>query len=640
MSERVSEFKVDWKDREVSMGIFKAKYAKDDKETPEEFCERVASIVRPELQDFVRNYLADGSFCFGGRTLYMAGRKDEVKASSSNCYIMPMPEDTIESIYHNNAEMARIFTRGGGAGVNISNLRPAGARVRNAAETSTGAVSFLELYNTTGNIIGARGRRAAEMVVLNCDHPDIVELVHAKERHESLASMNVSVLFFDDFMQAVCNHRPYKLKFFCKDTKEMIEKEINAYDFFKEFCTVAWDTGDPGVLFDGMIQRHNLNAGNPGYYITSSNPCSEFLGPAYSSCNLGSLNIYNFVRDKFTKTAYFDWVDFVFAVKSAVKALNDVLDYGYDNQPLEANKKCIDYWRQIGLGIFGLADAFVALGIKYGSEQSITFVEDLFRVMNYWAMGASVEEAKDKGPYEKYDAKYVLNSGLVTTDDMKEEIKMWGLRNGSLLSIAPTGSMSLFMGNYTGGIEPIFKLYYDRSTHKMEQEGKSFRVYSRAIEDLLKFHNLPLDLSVEEIKERFPWVVEAHDIYWKDRVKLQASAQKFVDNAISSTVNLPNSATPEDVMNIYMTAWDYGCKGITVFRDGCSRGNILGVSTPKEEADIESKETETKVTEIVPPKYGADADFRVCPDCGEKLFKVEGHCGYCLGCGFSACTRN
>ena len=244
--------KVSWEDREVSMGIFKAKYAKNSEETPEEFCERVASIVRPELHDFVKESLEEGRFCFGGRTLYMAGRP-EVKASSSNCYIMPMPEDDITSIYKSNADMARIFSRGGGAGVNISKLRPKGAKVRNAAETSTGAVSFLELYNTTGNIIGARGRRAAEMIVLNCDHPDVEALLDLKEEGTKLASMNISVLFTDEFMEAVLNDTKFRLHFECKDTGEIIEKFIDARKFFKRFCAVAWDMGDPGVLFNDRI---------------------------------------------------------------------------------------------------------------------------------------------------------------------------------------------------------------------------------------------------------------------------------------------------------------------------------------------------------------------------------------------------
>ena len=625
--------KVSWEDREVSMGIFKAKYAKNSEETPEEFCERVASIVRPELHDFVKESLEEGRFCFGGRMLYMAGRP-EVKASSSNCYIMPMPEDDITSIYKSNADMARIFSRGGGAGVNISKLRPKGAKVRNAAETSTGAVSFLELYNTTGNIIGARGRRAAEMIVLNCDHPDVEALLDLKEEGTKLASMNISVLFTDEFMEAVLNDTKFRLHFECKDTGEIIEKFIDARKFFKRFCAVAWDMGDPGVLFNDRIQQHNFNPNRPSYHISTSNPCSEFLGADYSSCNLGSINVYSFVRNKFRKDAYFDYKAFCETVVKAVMALNDVLKYGYDKQPLPENKKCIDDWRQIGLGLFGLSDAFVALRIKYGAEESIKFVDTLMKTMHDVALKASVGEAIRFGSYGKFFKGILptVDKDLMTTEELDSVMKH-GMANASLLSIAPTGTMSLFMGNFTGGCEPIFKLFYDRSTHKMEKTGDSFRVYARSIEDLLNYYGCPLDMTVDEIKYMFPWVVEAHDIPWASRVILQSTMQKYVDNAISSTVNLPHDATVDDVFNIYIAAWRSGCKGITVFRDGCRRGNILGVEEKKEKAEPKPAEPAPKK-----PTCSGDADYRVCPECHEKLFKVEGHCGYCVGCGYSACS--
>lgn len=624
--------KVSWEDREVSMGIFKAKYAKNSEETPEEFCERVASIVRPELHDFVKESLEEGRFCFGGRTLYMAGRP-EVKASSSNCYIMPMPEDDITSIYKSNADMARIFSRGGGAGVNISKLRPKGAKVRNAAETSTGAVSFLELYNTTGNIIGARGRRAAEMIVLNCDHPDVEALLDLKEEGTKLASMNISVLFTDEFMEAVLNDTKFRLHFECKDTGEIIEKFIDARKFFKRFCAVAWDMGDPGVLFNDRIQQHNFNPNRPSYHISTSNPCSEFLGADYSSCNLGSINVYSFVRNKFETNAFFDYKAFCETVVKAVMALNDVLKYGYDKQPLPENKKCIDDWRQIGLGLFGLSDAFVALRIKYGSEESIEFVDTLLKTMHDMALRASVGEAIQFGSYGKFFKGILptVDKDLMTTEELDSVMKH-GMANASLLSIAPTGTMSLFMGNFTGGCEPIFKLFYDRSTHKMEKTGDHFRVYARSIEDLLYHFGYPLDMTVEEIKDVFPWVVEAHDIPWASRVILQSTMQKYVDNAISSTVNLPHDATVDDVFNIYIAAWRSGCKGITVFRDGCRRGNILGVEEKKEKVEPKKAEPAPKK-----PTCSGDADYRECPECHEKLFKVEGHCGYCVGCGYSAC---
>ena len=391
--------------------------------------------------------------------------------------------------------------------------------------------------------------------------------------------------------------------------------------------------GDPGVLFNDRIQQHNFNPNRPSYHISTSNPCSEFLGADYSSCNLGSINVYSFVRNKFRTDAFFDYKAFCETVVKAVMTLNDVLSYGYDKQPLPENKKCIDDWRQIGLGLFGLADAFVALRIKYGSEESIKFVDTLLKTMHDMAVRASVGEAIRFGSYGKFFKGILptVDKDLMTPEELDSVMKH-GMANASLLSIAPTGTMSLFMGNFTGGCEPIFKLFYDRSTHKMEKTGDSFRVYARSIEDLLNYNGLSLDMSVEEIKEMFPWVVEAHDIPWASRVILQSTMQKYVDNAISSTVNLPHDATVDDVFNIYVAAWRSGCKGITVFRDGCRRGNILGVEEKKEKVEPKKAAPAPKK-----PTCSGDADYRECPECHEKLFKVEGHCGYCVGCGYSAC---
>lgn len=471
------------------------------------------------------------------------------------------------------------------------------------------------------------------MVVLNCDHPDVEALLDMKASGEKLASMNISVLFTDEFMEAVLNNKKFRLHFECKDTGENIEKWIDARKFFTHFCEVAWDMGDPGVLFNDRIQQHNFNPNRPSYHISTSNPCSEFLGADYSSCNLGSINVYSFVRNKFRTDAFFDYKAFCGTVVKAVMALNDVLKYGYDKQPLPENKKCIDDWRQIGLGLFGLSDAFVALRIKYGSEESIKFVDTLLKTMHDVALKASVGEAIRFGSYGKFFKGILptVDKDLMTTEELDSVMKH-GMANASLLSIAPTGTMSLFMGNFTGGCEPIFKLFYDRSTHKMEKTGDSFRVYARSIEDLLNYNGLSLDMSVEEIKEMFPWVVEAHDIPWASRVILQSTMQKYVDNAISSTVNLPHDATVDDVFNIYIAAWRSGCKGITVFRDGCRRGNILGVEEKKEKVEPKKAEPAPKK-----PTCSGDADYRECPECHEKLFKVEGHCGYCVGCGYSAC---
>lgn len=714
--------KVAWENDEVSMGIFKAKYSKDN-ETPEQFCKRVASIVPAEIRSSVESMLADGTFMFGGRTLYIAGRDDGRKASSSNCYVLPSPEDNLESIYDINKKMARVFSMGGGVGITIDKLRPKGAKVHNGAHTSTGAVSFLNVFNTTGEVVGANGRRAAIMVALDCSHPDIEEFLHIKEENNKLSAMNISIKFTRNFMEAVQNNEDVTLYFLAKDTGEVSTKVINAKKFWDDFCKVNWDYGDPGCIFIDRVRDWNMLSGYDNYLINVSNPClrgdteiltdkgyypikklagstvkvwngmawsevtpkvtgvnqqmmrvefsngsvvectpyhkwklddgteegtfiqtaflnvgdtlykfklppvappsltntnndpitvtsisrasradvvyclnepmlhtfiangvltgncSEFFGNDYSACNLGSLNLYHFVDNPFTPEATFNFDKFKTAVKVAINALNAVLDYGYDRQPFDENRKCITDWRQIGLGVFGYADMLVAMCQRYGSRDAIRLTADVFSTMQEMAIHESAVLAAKDGPFKQYDYNKTAASAMFRSlpDTLQYVVKRMGLRNGALLSIAPSGSISLLAGRYSGGCEPLYKLYYERTSHKMEDSGKTFKIYSKSIEDLLKFNNLPLDLTAEEIEEKFPWVIESQQIPIADRVSTQSVMQMFIDNAISSTVNLPEDATPEDISNVYMSAYLNGCKGITVFRDNCKRGNILGV---------------------------------------------------------------
>lgn len=286
------------------------------------------------------------------------------------------------------------------------------------------------------------------------------------------------------------------------------------------------------------------------------------------------------IDDKFTREAHVNYERLGTVVNIAVQALDEILTYGYGMQPLDLNRKVIDDWRSIGLGIFGLADALVAMGIRYGSKESIEFVSDVMEHIMLYALETSSDLAHHYGSFRKYDFEKICESQIIKAFPyMRDKIEMDGLRNGSLISIAPTGTISLFAGRFTGGVEPMYQVAYERTSHSTEDEGKTFFVYARGVEDLLKFHGIdPQKITVDEIKARFPFVIESHEVPWKERVALQGVMQDYVDNSISSTVNLPNSATWEDIRDIYMFAWEQGLKGITVFRDGCKRGNILGVS--------------------------------------------------------------
>lgn len=617
-----------WYDNEISRGILEAKYYHEGETTPQQFIDRVSSVFKGDFRERMKKYITDGDFSPAGRTLYAAGSRGKFKVSMSNCYILPSPEDNLESIFHSNYEIARIFSYGGGIGINISNLRPAGSRVHNVARTSTGAVSFMKIFNTTGEVISQNGRRGAQMVGLNCSHPDIYEFLHIKQNEEKLSSMNISILFTDEFMEAVRDDKEYTLRFHVESTGENIERTIRARDFFREFCETQWDWGDPGALFSDRLNDYHLLAGYDEYQIEITNPCGEFGGNAYNACNLGSINLYNMIDDKFGNAPSLNEEKFKQAVYDGIIALDEIVSYGYETQPLDENRTCIDDWRSLGLGLFGVADALVAMKLAYGSREASAFMENVMKIMLLSALRSSCDRAKMKGAFGRYRREATEKSPIIQMvkeldGGLYEDIRTYGLRNGTLLAIAPTGTISLLMGSFSGGCEPLYKISYKRSTHKMEEVNGSFRVYAHSVKDLLRYHHLPLTLTDDEIREKFPWVIESHDVSFMDRVAMQAVMQKYVDNSISSTVNLKNDATPEDIYDIYLAAWESGCKGITVFRDGCRRGNILGVAAKEEE-----KADGPKPAEGQP----------VCPECGGKHIRVEGHCAACSDCGWSACS--
>lgn len=611
----VNMYKV-WWDDEIPQNIIKKKYMHDDelKIVEQEgfdagfnaFIKRVSSIFSTkELQDFMAESIIGGTFLPAGRTLYAAGCKGKFRATTSNCYILPSPKDNIESIFDVGKEMARIFSFGGGAGINLSNLRPKGAKVNNSAKTSSGAVSFMDVYNVIGEVIGNNGRRSAILISLNCDHPDIEEFLTIKQNNDKIQGANISICFTDDFMTSVISNENFELHFKNEENGEEVKKEINARDFFRKFCEAQYDWGEPGALFIDNVRECNLLSGYPinEYRIDTTNPCGEFAGSEYNACNLGSINLYNFVDNPYTDMAQFDVERFCDTVKNAVTALDEILDYGYDLQPLDKNRKCIDDWRSIGLGIFGMADMFVAMGIKYGSQESIELITLIMRNMQTTAYATSAKLGAKKGSFGKFDKEKFDKSDMVReiqyrfTSRVAKDLSQ-NMRNGTLLSIAPTGSISMLFRE-SGGVEPYYQVSYDRTTHVLEKEGKSFHINMLAVENLLKFRGYnPNELTAEQIKEKFPYVVDTYDIDPKDRVDLQSTMQSYVDNAISSTINLKESATVDDIFNLYLRAWSNGCKGITIFRDNCKRINILGTDHGVKRADVENKEVKNPVPKV------------------------------------------
>ena len=591
-------------DNQLGQDIWHRKYQYNN-ETFEQWLDRVSAG-----DEDVKNLIREKKFLFGGRILANRGlAKDGKKITYSNCFVVEPPEDSIESIFDTARDMARTYSYGGGCGVDIGKLAPRGAKINNAANETSGAVSFMDLYSMVTGLIGQAGRRGALMISIPISHPDVEEFVSVKSDLNRVTKANISVRITDDFMIAVTKHDKYKLSFTREETGEVIEKEIDAYEFFKKLCEMNWDYAEPGLLFWDRIEQWNILSRDPDFHYSGVNPCAEEPLPAGGSCLLSSINLSEFVKD-----GKFDYVDFRNTVSVAVKALNDVLDEGLPLLPLQQQKESVRDWRQIGLGIFGLADALIKMTIRYGSERSIEVCNNIGFAMADEAIRASAELAKQYGTYPKYDAQSVLKStwliynATLTTYD---EVEKFGLRNSQLLTCAPTGTLSTMLG-VSGGIEPIFANSYTRKTESLKGHDEYYKVYTPIVKEFMDRHH------VENEEDLPSYFITAHNIYYRDRIRMQAAWQSHIDASISSTVNLPNRATVDDVIDLYIDAWKCGLKGVTIFRDGCARTGIL-TTEPKAE---EEKTPETTM-DTLPRGYIIKAD----DNCIGKKRTLQTGCG-------------
>ena len=556
-------------DNKIGIDIWEKKYRYNE-ESFDDWLNRISGG-----NETVKQLIKEKKFLFGGRIL--ANRGIDGNKTYSNCYVLPAPDDNLESIYDTASKLARTFSYGGGVGIDLSELRPRGAEVNNTAKTTSGAVSFMELFNTTTELIGQNGRRGALMLSMSVTHPDIEEFIAAKEDSTKLTQCNISVRIDDDFMLCVTRDEEYELAFMVKATGEVIYKKVNAKKLFHKICELNHNGAEPGVLFWDRITDHNLLKYERNFNFAGVNPCAEEPLPAGGSCLLGALNLSEFVVNPFTEDAEFDYGDFVSAVKVAVKGLNEVLDEGLELHPLEIQRQTVGDWRQIGLGIMGLADCLIKLGLTYGSEVANLFCNELAFTLFRESVQVSEELGKEFGSYTKYNPQVTNKSemlqyaGIVTND----------LRNSQLLTIAPTGTISTMLG-ISGGIEPIFANSYTRTTKSMHDKDVDYKIYTPIVQEYMdKF-----GVTENELPEYF---VTAHDIHYLNRLKCQASWQEWIDASISSTINLPNSATVDDVEDIYIKAWELGLKGVTIYRDGCDRAGIL--TTDDEPAKTQNEST-------------------------------------------------
>lgn len=555
----------EWLGTENQLGqdIWERKYRYEN-ETFDEWINRVSGG-----NSEIANLIKEKKFLFGGRILANRGLENKGrKISLSNCYVIEPPEDNIESIFDCAKKLARTYSYGGGCGVDISKLSPRGAKLNNAAKETTGSVSFMDLYSMVTGLIGQAGRRGALMLSLSCEHPDLEEFIGIKSDLDRVTKANISIRITDKFMAAVKNKTPFTLSFTRLETGETITKEIDAYEMFHKMCEMNWDYAEPGMLFWDRINNWNLLSCDDEFEYAGTNPCAEEPLPAGGSCLLGSINLAEFACD-----TGFDFESFKHCVKSSVIALNEVLDEGLPLHPLKEQRESVYDWRQIGLGIFGLADLLIKLGIKYGSPEAIDLCDMIGHTMADMAIKTSAVLAKEYGVYPKYKPEAVEQSAFYSKNalgETKELVESFGLRNSQLLTIAPTGSLSTMLG-VSGGIEPIFANYYTRKTESLKGHDEYYKVYTPIVKEYMDKHGLKDDSELPD------YFVTAQTLDYKNRIYMQSIWQSHIDASISSTVNVPNDFTVEQVEGLYMTAWDAGLKGVTIFRDGCKRAGILTI---------------------------------------------------------------
>ncbi len=501
--------------------------------------------------------LEDFKFTPGGRIMHGAGRED-ITTTLNNCYVVGIKDDSINSIYRTIQEEARTYKFGGGCGHDLSVLRPSGAEINGTGGESCGPVGFMNLFSENTNTIAQHGRRGANMQTLRIDHPDIEKFISIKSDDINMVKYsNISVLLTHEFMDAVEKDSDFDLKY-----ENKVYSTIKAKELWEKIIDCAHSSAEPGLLFwDTMTDYHNAEYCSP---LVSTNPCAEQPLPDGGCCNLGSVNLERYVDEK----GNFMIEEFKDTIGIATRFLDNVIDYNLDRHALDTQKENAQNDRRVGLGILGLGDMLVRMGIKYDSEDALQTIDQVMKIFCDTAYETSSDLAKEKGsfPYFKWSgyrkSQFVKNLPKSLRDKIKED----GIRNSTVLTVPPTGSGAI-VARVTSGIEPIFATSYKRRVKKNDGFGREFdeyKVYHPIIEKLFgDDENLPSH------------VVTAHDIDPYFRVKLQGVIQKYIDSSISSTVNLHQDIKKETVADIYMTAYKTNLKGITVYREGSREGILI-----------------------------------------------------------------
>lgn len=574
------------------------KYLAAGEQTAEDLFRRVSQALADQEKPALRAEWAEKFFqnmqagaIGAGRIMAAAGL--DTKATLINCFVQPVADATNGFDEHGNpgiytalSQAAETMRRGGGVGYDFSNLRPKGAKVKGTNSYASGPCSFIDVFDASCTTVESAGaRRGAQMGVMRIDHPDVLEFITAKRQKGRWNNFNVSVGVTSDFMQAVENGGQWELVHVATPSDNQIEagayqredgqwvyKTVQARELWDTIMKSAYDFAEPGILF-----IDNINTDNNLYYaetIAATNPCGEQPLPPYGCCDLGPIILTKFVRNAFTADAHFDFDAFRAAVAIQVRMLDNVLDATV--WPLPEQHKESQQKRRIGVGFTGLGDALIMLGLKYNSEAGVKQGEEIARNMRDAAYLASVELAKEKGAFPLFDADKYLQSGFTKRlpEDIRAEIKQHGIRNSHLLSIAPTGTVSLaFADNASNGIEPPFSWTYNRKKRTADGGNAFYTVEDHAYRLYKAMHGADAPLP--------EYFVSALEMTAAEHVAMMRIVQPYIDTAISKTVNIPADYPFEDFKNLYMESWKAGLKGCATYRPNDTLGAVLSVDAPK-----------------------------------------------------------
>ena len=635
---------------ELAARVWVSKYALKDSDgnifelSPDDMHKRIASEIarieknypNPMPEDEVFSYLKDFKYIVPqGSPMSGIGNHYQV-GSLSNCFVIGLDgdPDSYGGVIRIDEEQVQLMKRRGGVGHDLSHIRPAGTPVKNSALTSTGLVPFMERYSNSTREVAQGGRRGALMLTVSINHPDSEAFIDAKMEQGKITGANVSVRISDAFMNAALNGEKFNQTFPIESDNPIITKEIDAAQLWAKIIHNAWKSAEPGVLFWDTITRESVPDcyADLGFKTISTNPCGEIPLCPYDSCRLLAINLYSYVVNPFKKDAYFDFDLFKIHVAKAQRIMDDIIDLemekidtiiekiNSDPEPEEVKITERHLWEKIrrktlkgrrtGVGTTAEGDMLAALGYKYGTSEATDFSVSVHRALAIAAYGSSVEMAKERGAFEVFDAQREKNNPFINRlkeqdPEMYERMVKYGRRNIACLTIAPTGTTSL-MTRTTSGIEPVFLPVYKRrrkvnpSDEKVrvdyvDDSGDAFEeyiVYHPKFLEWMKINNIEIkdsytDAEIEELISKSPYAgATSNDIDWLEKVRMQGNIQKWVDHSISVTINLPSDVSEELVAQLYAEAWRSGCKGCTVYRDGCRSGVLVSISKKEEPVEI------------------------------------------------------